>query len=233
MSIGKRIRFIRNLKGMTQKYLGMRIGFSERTATIRMTQYENGTRTPKQDLINTIASQLDVSPSALNVPDIDSELGLIHTLFALEDMYGAKAKKIDGEIHICFNSNNTTAELYEGLSEWAKARELHDNNYVIKENYDTWRYNYPEYSIDDFDQINESEALKMAIDHRSYADQIPTIYEGYASQGIEACGGISGRAETNREIREKNNLLRQINEQLKELGTLLKESGIISPDENN
>ncbi len=151
MAIGERIRFIRNLKGMTQKYLGMSIGFSERTADIRMAQYENGTRTPKIDLINTIASQLDVSPSALNVPDIDSELGLIHTLFALEDMYGSTAKNIDGEIHICFNSNNTPTKLYEGLSEWAKARELLNKNSIVKGNYDNWRYNYPEYNIDDFD----------------------------------------------------------------------------------
>jgi transcriptional regulator with XRE-family HTH domain len=155
MAIGERIRFIRNLKGMTQKYLGISIGFSEKTADIRMAQYENGTRTPKQDLINAIASQLDVSPSALNVPDIDSEIGLIHTLFALEDMYGATVKNIDGEIHICFNSNNTPTELYRGLSEWAKAMELYSKNSVVKENYDNWRYNYPEYNIEDFDINSE------------------------------------------------------------------------------
>lgn len=151
MAIGERIRFIRNLKGMTQKYLGMSIGFSERTADIRMAQYENGTRTPKQDLINTIAGQLDVSSSALNVPDIDSELGLIHTLFALEDIYGVTVKNVDDEIHVCFNSNNTSTQLYEGLTEWAKAKQLFDKNSVIKRNYDNWRYNYPEYDIDDFD----------------------------------------------------------------------------------
>ena len=27
MAIGERIRFFRNLKGMTQKYLGMQVGF--------------------------------------------------------------------------------------------------------------------------------------------------------------------------------------------------------------
>ena len=151
MAIGERIRFIRNLKGMTQKYLGMSIGFSERTADIRMAQYENGTRTPKQDLINTIAGQFDVSPSALNVPDIDSELGLIHTLFALEDIYGATVKNADGEIHICFNKDNISTQLYEGLTEWAKAKELLDKDSIIKKNYDNWRYNYPEYDIDGLD----------------------------------------------------------------------------------
>ena len=32
MAIGERIRFIRNLRGMTQKYLGIMAGLPERTA---------------------------------------------------------------------------------------------------------------------------------------------------------------------------------------------------------
>jgi len=71
MAIGERIRFIRNLRGMTQKYLGTLAGFPEKTADIRMAQYEAGTRTPKEDLTKALAGALDVSPLALNVPDID------------------------------------------------------------------------------------------------------------------------------------------------------------------
>ena len=50
MAIGERIRFFRNLRGMTQKSLGMSIGFAEKTADIRMAQYESGTRTQKKSL---------------------------------------------------------------------------------------------------------------------------------------------------------------------------------------
>lgn len=50
MAIGERIRFIRNLRGMTQKLLGTAIGFPEKTADIRLAQYESGTRTPKEDI---------------------------------------------------------------------------------------------------------------------------------------------------------------------------------------
>ena len=52
MAIGERIHFIRNLRGMTQKYLGILAGFPERTADVRMAQYESGTRTPKADFLN-------------------------------------------------------------------------------------------------------------------------------------------------------------------------------------
>ena len=98
MAIGERIRFIRNLRGMTQKYLGTLVGFPEKTADIRMAQYEAGSRTPKEDLTKALAGALDVSPLALDVPDIDSYYGLMHTLFALEDRYGLTIETRDGEV---------------------------------------------------------------------------------------------------------------------------------------
>ena len=98
MAIGERIRFFRNLCGMTQKYLGQVVGFPEKTADIRMAQYESGSRTPKADLTNKLAEVFDISPQALSVPDIDSYIGLMHTLFTLEDLYGLKITELDGEV---------------------------------------------------------------------------------------------------------------------------------------
>jgi hypothetical protein len=57
---------------MTQKYFGMMVGFSEKTADVRMTQYETGVRTPKADLTVELARVLDVSPKALDIQEIDS-----------------------------------------------------------------------------------------------------------------------------------------------------------------
>ena len=96
MAIGERIHFFRTLRGMTQKYLGMAVGFPERSADVRLAQYETGTRTPKADLTAALAHTLDVSPQALSVPDIDNYIGLAHTLFALEDVYSLKVIEADG-----------------------------------------------------------------------------------------------------------------------------------------
>ena len=103
MAIGERIRFFRNLRGMTQKHLGRLLGFPEKSADVRMAQYETGVRTPKADVVNTLAGVLDVSPRALNVPDIDSLAGIAHTLFALEDTYGLSVAKEDGTV--CLEPN--------------------------------------------------------------------------------------------------------------------------------
>lgn len=98
MAIGERIHFFRLLRGMTQKYLGMKLGFPEKSADVRLAQYETGSRTPKADLTAALAQVLDVSPHALSVPDIDSYVGLMHTLFTLEDNYGLKVTEQDGEL---------------------------------------------------------------------------------------------------------------------------------------
>ena len=98
MAIGKRIRFFRNRKGMTQKQLGEILGFLGKTSDVRMAQYETEARTPKHDLVKEMAGIFDISTHALTVPDIDTYIGLMHTLFALEDMYGLKIGEIDGEI---------------------------------------------------------------------------------------------------------------------------------------
>ena len=60
MAIGERINFFRNMRGMTQKYLGMQVGFPEKSADVRLAQYETGTRTPKTDLRAALADTLDV-----------------------------------------------------------------------------------------------------------------------------------------------------------------------------
>ena len=115
MAIGERIRFIRNLRGMTQKYLGMAVGFPERAADVRMAQYESGTRTPKADLTKTLAHALDVSPAALEVPDIDTEIGLMHTFFAMEDLYAIKIGEINGEV--CLQLDKTDFNKWHSMLE--------------------------------------------------------------------------------------------------------------------
>lgn len=146
MAIGERIRFIRNLRGMTQKYLGIAVGFPEKTADIRTAQYESGTRTPKADLTNALAAALEVSPLALNIPDIDSEQGLMHTLFALEDLYGIKAKQMEDGVSLCFeNRKGTSASILEMLSSWAAEAEKYRSGEITKEEYDKWRYNFPKF----------------------------------------------------------------------------------------
>ena len=147
MAIGERIRFFRNLRGMTQKYLGTVVGFPEKTADIRMAQYESGSRTPKSDLTENLAGVLGVSPLALSVPDIDSYLGLMHTLFTLEDRYGLTVEKGENGVSMRVDprKGKDAAEFSEMLNAWAEQAEKYHNGDINRDEYDKWRYNYPKY----------------------------------------------------------------------------------------
>ena len=147
MAIGERIRFFRNLRGMTQKYLGQMVGFPEKTADIRMAQYESGSRSPKAELTENLAGVLGVSPLALSVPDIDSYLGLMHTLFTLEDYYGLTVETGENGVSLRVDprKGKDAAELSEMLTAWAEQAEKYHNGEINREDYDKWRYNYPKY----------------------------------------------------------------------------------------
>ena len=149
MAIGERIHFFRLLRGMTQKYLGTAVGFPEKSADVRLAQYETGTRTPKADLTAALAQVLDVSPQALSVPDIDSYIGLMHTLFTLEDNYGLTVSEADGEVCLKVNKDKgkDTAELLKMLYVWKEQADKLSSEEISREEYDQWRYNYPKYDI--------------------------------------------------------------------------------------
>ena len=146
MAIGERIHFFRLLRGMTQKYLGMALGFPEKSADVRLAQYENGSRTPKADVTAALAEVLDVSPKALDVPDIDSYTGLMHTLFTLEDRYGLHIDEADREVclKVDVRKNKDAAQLHEMLCTWRQAAALLKAGEITQEEYDRWRYRYPE-----------------------------------------------------------------------------------------
>lgn len=167
MAIGERIRFFRNLRGMTQKYVGQLVGFSAATADIRMAQYEAGKRTPKADLIEKLAYYLDVSPLALTVPDIDSYYGLMHTLFALEDNRGLRIDERDGELCLRLDKSDPSYHsMFDMLHQWRNEAEKLERGEISKEEYDHWRYTYPKMEAKRakaaLDELREEDKAKQA-----------------------------------------------------------------------
>lgn len=160
MSIGERLLFFRKLRNITQKKLGIQVGFTERNAESRMTQYENNRRTPKEELIKAFAHFLDVSPDAISVPDIDSYMGVMFTLFAIEDRFGITHTIDDnGKIYMDITPgifqpalNKTIPQdnpelntLYRMIRSYAEQTKKYLSGEITKEEYDEWRYHYPEH----------------------------------------------------------------------------------------
>ena len=145
MAIGERIRYFRNKRGLTQKQLGTAVGFPEKSADVRLAQYESGTRSPKSELTKALAEVLDVSPAALSVPDIDSYVGLMHTLFTLEDLYGLRISNDAGDITLRADprAGKDADRLHEMLCAWAEQADKFKAGEITQDAYDAWRDHYP------------------------------------------------------------------------------------------
>ena len=149
MAIGERIHHFRLLHGFTQKYLGKMLGFSDIQADVRIAQYEKGSRSPKENYLNALAEIFEVSPKALAVPDIDSYVGLMHTFFTLEDLYALHISEIDGELCLRLDKSKDSAYLsmLEMFLSWQKQASKLDEGEITKEEYDQWRYTYPQMEV--------------------------------------------------------------------------------------
>ena len=99
-----------------------------------------------EDVTAALAKVLDVSPKALDVPDIDSYTGLMHTLFTLEDRYGLEVCECEDEVHlrVHINKGRDAAELHRMLAAWGAVAAKLKAGEITKEEYDRWRYRYPE-----------------------------------------------------------------------------------------
>ena len=75
---------------------------------------------------------------ALDVPNIDSYLGLMHTLFTLEDVYGLEVCESEGEVYLRVNSfrGSDAVQLQEMLSAWNQMSAKLKNGEITKEECD-------------------------------------------------------------------------------------------------
>ena len=144
MTLGSRIKDFRRRTGMTQRELGIAVGFSPFTADVRIAQYENGSRKPKPGILGNLATVFGISTAAMNVPNIENKATLMQTLFALEDRYKLKPISIYGETFLCVDALNR----YDGeglnalLDEWQQQLAKLERDEITQTEYDHWRYNF-------------------------------------------------------------------------------------------
>ena len=153
MAIGKRIKFFRKRNRLTMK-------------ESRMSQYETEQREPRRKVIRKMAESLGIVPEAITVPDIDTPIGLMHTLFALEDMYGLTIHTSYGRPCLCVLSPTEPREvsLQEYLEEWCTVKMDLLHGRITKTEYDDWRYNYPRIERKKVDDAIEYTSLGSILD---------------------------------------------------------------------
>ena len=146
---------------MTQKELGLAIGFSGATADSRIRKYERDVMAPKQDIRARLAEVLDVDISALSENDIRNEEDIMQTLFIFEEMYGMEIDRDDDKTTLIFDNNDKDlAKLTSYLYTWYRQKkslgELENLDekaaHDALEHYNQWKARFPK---DNYEFWNE------------------------------------------------------------------------------
>lgn len=111
---GQTIKFCRKTASLTQKELGLLLGFPESNAEIRVAQYEANARFPRDEMTERIAQILNVSKYAISKPNLENELATIHALIKVDLMYGLNLSRFGN--NVCFSFS----ELSKGLREYGE-----------------------------------------------------------------------------------------------------------------
>ncbi|MCF0134075.1 MAG: helix-turn-helix transcriptional regulator [Blautia sp.] len=157
-SIGGKIKKIRELRGLTQKELGIKCGFSLSTADVRIAQYEKNKKVPREKALKDITGALNIDEWALFDADLLPYNRMYHALFDMEDFHGLHPVKKDDGIYLEFSGHTTLGQdinrhdFYDFLQQWydmyqkylpTSADTKEEKEHKAKE-YALWRYEYPQ-----------------------------------------------------------------------------------------
>ncbi len=143
MKVGQKIKMIRKFRGKTLKEVGIALGNPEKTADVRIAQYESGKRNPTEETIEQLAKVLKVNPHAIAPPEYETMIGLMHTLFDLEETYGLHIDQIGGELVLRLDrSHKEYLNLFDSMLEWYEERKRDEaGDDPVK--YTEWKFTYP------------------------------------------------------------------------------------------
>ena len=171
MTIGERIRKIRDFRNLTQKELGVELGFPESNAGIRIAQYESNTRVPKKETSIQISKVLKCNYiSIYDGTDLGSAERTMQNLFWLEELSSVSlfvyplerySDKTDNVIvtgkYNSYNFPSVSPPIGIAMSynivnnfmnEWAIRKEELQSSKISKDEYFEWKINWPS-SCDD------------------------------------------------------------------------------------
>ena len=164
--IGRRIRKVRELKGMSQADLGELIGLN----ADRVQKYENGARRPKPDMLGKIAGALGVRTSALTDPNTTTQIGAFYALFEMEELYDLRLKE-DGAICLQFGDGRS-GSINEYLRRWCEEKEKYESGIEmaakaeaeeLKRDYCLWKWNFPKALVDETRKERQKTRLQNKI----------------------------------------------------------------------
>ena len=166
MTVGEKIKKIRTFRGMTQKELGLAVGFEEKGADNRIAQYETNYRVPKRELLDKIAQALRVESQNFYTLRPGCAEDFMRTFFWLdEDSPGSirlfqlvrnpgKCNASDDKSVRYYDNDDWPAHAPVGIwidyglvndfmREWCLRKEQLKNGEISEDEYFEWKINWP------------------------------------------------------------------------------------------
>ena len=126
MTIGKKIKFVRKPRNMTQQELGIAAGLEEKGAANRIAQYECDYRNLQKEMLIDMAKAMNINPLnyVSNVPG--SAEDIIQTFFWLDE------------------DNRNYGLVDEFMREWMVRKQELSNKEITEAEYLEWKLNWPD-----------------------------------------------------------------------------------------
>lgn len=136
MTVGEKIKYYRNIRGISQEMLGKLSGIN--SATIK--KYEYGIRNPKPDQLLKITNALGISINLFMDFDIETVSDVLSLLFKLDEQVDMKfeaEKDKNGEfIPSTVKLSFQNAAINQKLCTYLKAKQIRENLENTKEKFD-------------------------------------------------------------------------------------------------
>lgn len=133
MTMGNRIRTLRESRGMTQRQLAEAAGCTD--AAIR--NYEADRRVLKGSALDAIAGALEVAPEALMPVHVESARDALELLFRIEEEFGLRPVG-DGRLAVESDAEKAP-KLAAAIKVWESQRSALDRGEITPEEYEFWK----------------------------------------------------------------------------------------------
>ena len=143
MQIGERIKHARTHRGLTQKELGIRVGFDEKTADVRIAQYESSTRTPKADMRNKLAEVLNINYRYFYDSHNYAAEDIMFLLFEVDEQYRLELTPFEDEGVKKVNIHIPYPLVDDFLRGWMEQKQALADGEITKADYTEWKLNWP------------------------------------------------------------------------------------------
>ena len=142
LTIGERIRFVRKFRGITQTELAEKVGLPPgENGRIRISQYENGTYVPKEEMLERISQALGVTSSYLSSKPQTKIIDFVFHLMEYDRDMPMTIEKNSSSYTIIFR-NSILENLFD---EWTQKKIDLKIGRISNDEYIEWMINYDPY----------------------------------------------------------------------------------------